>query len=264
MLHAANARLDDALGLPASVVDGDRLVVGDRQVAPVVRRLGDLVRASREVAVRNRPLLERSMARGVDPVLYRAYRGVLPERSTGGLAWRADLVQYEAGVLPSGEPHRSVGHWNLPDEWEIFQVISGEVVMVAVEDRHDRPVAWRCKAGDVLVLAPRAWHLTFVPAVGSLVLNIYSLIPECTAALHDEQTKYVARTTGSPPITAAAEDGEPVLYHGAERLEPLTAATRPTTTDGVEALMATVGSRWVGACFLRGDAAAWGIWCPTT
>src|SRR6185437_509380 len=94
----------------------------------------DVFLADREAALA-------AVAGGADPVLYRAWRGVLPPREStppaerdagpGSLAWLADLVVYQDGTLPGGEPFRSTGHWNPDGQLEVFQALSGRVLIVA-------------------------------------------------------------------------------------------------------------------------------------
>lgn len=131
-------------------------------------RVQDLLAPGRMVSVAgDRAELERIG----DRVLYVAVRDVLPERRLLDRRWQADLLRYVPGVLPSGELHRSIGHWNQSDQVEIFQVLEGEIGMFVSPP--DRPV-WYCRAvaGDVLALPLGAWHITY--AIDSaLVFNLY-------------------------------------------------------------------------------------------
>lgn len=141
-----------------------------------------------------------------DPVLYTAFRDVLPPRQASGIEWFADLVVYKPGELPGGELNRSTGHWNSLSQLEVFQTVSGRTLMIT---------AWRTDGGqpmlryqvcppDTLAAVPfGAWHLTLVLDGPAAVFNLYADLPGlCTglpgtaspltarqAAIH-EQVKY--------------------------------------------------------------------------
>lgn len=122
---------------------------------------------------------------GDDPLLYTAHRDVLPRRHVLGTEWCADLVEYQPGVLPGGELHRSTGHWNTPAQLEVFQTLTGRTLVIT---------AWRTAAGqpalryqecpaDALAVIPfGAWHLTLVLDGPAAVFNFYTDLP--TAAGH--------------------------------------------------------------------------------
>jgi hypothetical protein len=125
--------------------------------------------------------------RGVDPQLYRAYRDVVAPRpkpgqlsgvSAGAGAWFADLVVYSAATLADGpELGRSLGHWNTPAQIEIFQCLTGRVLMLHtnIDDLGRATVDLHlCQTGDHVVIPFGAWHLTAVLDAPAVVFNIYT------------------------------------------------------------------------------------------
>jgi len=130
----------------------------------------------------------RATVEGVDHVLYRAQRDVLAPRWGVGdhdrppRPWRLDRVFYPAEDLPSGELNRSIGHWNPADQWEVFQVDRGEVVLVVRAPGPGRPTELvRCGTGTVLPVLPGSWHLTYVWQGPAVVTNAYSVPAEQAA-----------------------------------------------------------------------------------
>ena len=123
-----------------------------------------------------------AVANGANPQLYSAIRNILPPRvagsGAGATVWSADLVVYQPGTLPGGEPFRSTGHWNPADQVEIFQVLSGRVLMLSsvVADTGDGAGVYfqECRAGDLALVPFGAWHLTYVLDGPAMVFNIYS------------------------------------------------------------------------------------------
>jgi oxalate decarboxylase/phosphoglucose isomerase-like protein (cupin superfamily) len=113
------------------------------------------------------------------PVLYRATRDVvapqvIESRELGTLTWRMDSVEFAGGLVPGSlEISRSIGHWNPYDQWEIFEVVSGEVFMVVNARDSNGPVVHACPPDSVLALAPGAWHLTYAVGESAVVENIY-------------------------------------------------------------------------------------------
>jgi hypothetical protein len=165
----------------------------------VQRRLSDLIpppgTAGPDVFLADRDAAQAAIAEGTDPVLYCAWRNVLPPRAgtaqpehrgaggrsagagPGGLAWLADLVVYQDGTLPGGEPFRSTGHWNPDGQLEVFQVISGRVLIVtAGTSATGRGYVQyqECGAGDLAVVPLAAWHLTYALDGPAMVFNIYT------------------------------------------------------------------------------------------
>lgn len=208
----------------------DVLVVGGpRRVEAVERRLSDLLPGGGipgpDVFFADLAATRAAAATGFDPVLYHAVRDVLPPRISspapadgdgqGGLTWSADLVIYQDGTLPGGEPFRSVGHWNPARQLEIFQVLSGRVLMISTGTSvSGRPYAryQECRAGDVAVVPFGGWHLTYALDGPAMVFNTYT--SRCGAA--DPQSgagsepagmsKYRSRR-GPAQIAAACQNG---------------------------------------------------------
>jgi hypothetical protein len=115
-----------------------------------------------------------------DPVLYTAWRDVLPPRQAAGTEWFADLVIYQPGELPGGELNRSTGHWNSPSQLEIFQTASGRTLMITSWRDHDgKPVLryQECGPGQLAAVPFGAWHLTLVLDGPATVFNLYCDLP---------------------------------------------------------------------------------------
>jgi hypothetical protein len=195
------------------------------RVAPVTHRLKDLVEPDDEAGtpapftyLADHQRIREARRRGYDPVLYSAYRDILPPRgkhaddlvsvdpdhaahtAPSRTCWRADLVVYCVGTLPDGEPFRSIGHWNAPEQVEIFQTITGQTMLVTVSpDARVPDVRWQlCGPGDIAVVPPGDWHLTYCLNGPAAVFNIYTDVPADTrtrqrdhpAAGHDAILKY--------------------------------------------------------------------------
>ncbi|MFD8755775.1 hypothetical protein ACFV0O_33090 [Kitasatospora sp. NPDC059577] len=155
-----------------------------------------------------------AVAAGADRELYSAARDVLPSRVVpapegqdgpvaGATLWSADLVIYQDGTLPGGEPFRSTGHWNPADQLEIFQVLSGRVLMLCsmLDESGDESYVYfqECRAGDLAVVPFGAWHLTYVLDGPAMVVNTYSgpagarTAGTATGAGHTPAAKYRSR-----------------------------------------------------------------------
>lgn len=172
---------------------GDLLVDGIAR-GGATRRLSDLLSGIPEdgstasVHLADVAAARAAVARGDNPVLYRAYRDVLPPRAkhhahglTGSASidyWFADLVIYQSGELPgSRELARSVGHWNTAAQLEVFQCLTGRVLMLSSERDPVGRLGLRyqvCGPGDIAVIPFGAWHLTAVLAGPATVFNIYT------------------------------------------------------------------------------------------
>lgn len=110
-----------------------------------------------------------------DVLLYEAYRDCLEPRkrcSEAEEVWRADLIQFTGKPLPGGEPCRSIGHWNPPEQVEIFEVIEGRVVLL-VMTAEESIEALDCLPGESWVIPKGSFHLTYA-ITRSLVINIYN------------------------------------------------------------------------------------------
>jgi hypothetical protein len=185
--------------------------------AAVQRRLSDLLpvegAAGPDVFLADRESALAAVAGGTDPVLYRAWRGVLPPREStplaerdvpDGLSWLADLVVYQDGTLPGGEPFRSTGHWNPDGQLEVFQVLSGRVLIVAAGTSATgrRYVQYQeCGAGDVAVVPLAAWHLTYALDGPAMVFNTYTSQGRGGALVAAGASKYCS---GRGPVPVAA------------------------------------------------------------
>ncbi len=140
----------------------DLLGIGGDQPAPL---------ADREAAL---ALLQEE---GQDPVLYRALRDIFPARTDTCTPVRADLVVFENGTLPGGEPYRSLGHWNPPGQVEAFEVLSGRIIMLiagispsGVPFCYAKPLS----AGDQLAVPLGVWHVSYALEGPAVVFNMYA------------------------------------------------------------------------------------------
>ncbi|WP_410646409.1 hypothetical protein [Amycolatopsis sp. cmx-4-54] len=160
--------------------------------------------------------------RGVNPQLYLAYRDIAAPRTKTGQpvngadgthAWFADLVVYTAANLgPSPEPGRSLGHWNTPAQVEIFQCLSGRVLLLHtnIDDAGNSRMDYHvCQAGDHVVIPFGAWHLTVVLDAPAAVFNIYTDVAEILTGhtsrdAVDSDLKYRAAPAPELTITRTA------------------------------------------------------------
>lgn len=155
----------------------------------VERRLSDFFRegagSGPDALFADEAVVAAAVANGFDHRLYSAVRDVLPSRvaapgpsGSGATLWSADQVVYEHGTLPGGEPFRSTGHWNPADQLEVFQVLSGRVLMLSSmtgEGGEEPFVAFQvCGPGELSVVPFGTWHLTYVLDGPAVVFNIYS------------------------------------------------------------------------------------------
>jgi hypothetical protein len=142
------------------------------------RHLSDLLTAGGDQPVRltDRRAAQAAIDEGHDPLLYRAVRDVFPPRPLAAdCCVRADLVVYEPGTLPGGEPHRSLGHWNLPAQLEVFQFLTGRMAfVVAGETSGGRRFVYFqvCRPGDTVAVPLGVWHVSYVLDGPAAVFNI--------------------------------------------------------------------------------------------
>lgn len=148
-----------------------------------------------------------------DPLLYTAHRDILPPKRAHGTEWFADLVVYQPGHLPGGELNRSIGHWNTPAQLEVFEVLSGQVLMItAGYCASGAPVLhWQvCTPGELVAVPFGAWHQTSVLDGPACVFNIYADLPGIPQqhtsrhAAHHAEVKY--RSSAPVEITAIRAD----------------------------------------------------------
>jgi len=108
-----------------------------------------------------------------ETILYEAARDLAAPRVANARSVRIDRVWYSGRPLPSGELCRSIGHWNNPEQEEVFQLLFGDITMIIAESP-DAVVAVRLATpGDLYSVPPGAWHATFA-AEPSMVENIYA------------------------------------------------------------------------------------------
>ncbi|MGH3754431.1 MAG: hypothetical protein ACRDRP_17365 [Pseudonocardiaceae bacterium] len=211
-----------------SVSPAGDLIVDGLARAGTTRRLSDLLTGIPEngctapVHLADATAARAAVARGDNPVLYRAYRDVLPPRakpsghdltgSAGTGHWFADLVIYQGGELPgSRELARSVGHWNTAAQLEVFQCLRGRILILSSKHGQRGLTYQVCGPGDVAVIEFGAWHLTAVLTGPATVFNIYTdaetRAHEHTsrdAADHDE-LKYHSRTAVKISVIRSGE-----------------------------------------------------------
>jgi hypothetical protein len=200
-------------------------------------RLSDLLRPPEaggpDVFLADRHAAEAAVAGGSDPVLYRAWRDVLPTRGTllgGGLAWSADLVVYQDGTLPRGEPFRSTGHWNPGGQVEVFQVLTGRALIVtATASAAGRLlVEYReCGPGDVAVVPLAAWHLTYVLDGPAMVFNVYTSQASSNGAARGAGPSKYRSARGPAPVAVIRQGSALAFIRGSADLGDPVAVTCP-------------------------------------
>jgi hypothetical protein len=146
----------------------------------------------------------------VDRVLYQARRDVLPPVMMNGRRWRSDLVRYEPGALPTGELHRSLGHWNSPAQYEVFETVSGTVLLIVATPQGQ--VTYQvCGPGDLAAVPMGGWHLTYVLDGPAFVFNVYADerdLPHRKFGRNDALRCWARAGTSLPEVRTA--DGLPV------------------------------------------------------
>ncbi|HEX3784816.1 MAG TPA: hypothetical protein VHX38_34580 [Pseudonocardiaceae bacterium] len=182
------------LGIPGVEMhaDGELAIEGERCV-PQPRVLSDLLRVGggQGAYLADRAATAAALRAGHDPVLYHAFRDFLPPRektsdrlvltapgeprpsSTGHIF--ADLIVYLPGTLPGGEPFRSTGHWNLPGQLELFQTLTGRVLMLVGGRASDgRRFLYEqvCGPGEVMAVPFGVWHVSYVLDGPAVVFNV--------------------------------------------------------------------------------------------
>lgn len=223
------------------------------------RHVSDLLagaEAGRSVHLVDPGELRASLDRGVDPQLYLAYRDIAVPRPTtdrrvdvtdGTTTWFADLVVYTAAHLgDSSELGRSLGHWNTPAQVEIFQCLSGRIVLLhtGVDDDGNPVMNYHvCRAGDHVVVPFGAWHLTVVLDAPAAVFNVYTDVADLVTGhtsreAADSDLKY--RTAPAPELTVTRTASNIVVVGSEDEL-----VGRPLRQGGLatwaEALLAPSG-----------------------
>ncbi|MGH3769316.1 MAG: hypothetical protein ACRDTX_29920 [Pseudonocardiaceae bacterium] len=207
--YAAAAALTTA-PLEWSVSPAGDLIVGGVAREGTARRLSDLLSGIPEdgsapsTHLADVAAARAAVARGENSLLYHAYRDVLAPRGAPTGYWFADLVIYQGGELPgSRELTRSVGHWNTAAQSEVFQCLSGRVLILSSTRDAAGQFGLRyqvCGPGDIAIIPLGAWHLTAVLAGPAAVFNIYTDADTPAPghgsrdAAQQDQLKYHART----------------------------------------------------------------------
>ncbi|MGW2105059.1 hypothetical protein [Streptomyces sp. NPDC001948] len=160
---------------------------------------------------------------GTDPVLYTARRDILPSIRALGTEWFADLCVYQSGQLPGGEFNRSIGHWNTSAQLEVFEVLSGRVLMItAWYDPSGTPVLnWQaCGSGDLVAVPFGAWHQTSVLDGPAVVFNIYTDLPGTEqehTSRHAAQHAEIKYRSSAPVEITAIRGGSGFTLTGSRR-----------------------------------------------
>ncbi|GAB3951332.1 hypothetical protein GCM10029976_087560 [Kribbella albertanoniae] len=190
--------------------------------------------AGRTVHLVDRERLAAECRRSDQP-LYTAYRDVHRRQVTNvanpPTTWRGDRVHYAGGLLPTGEPVRSVGHWNPPGQIEVFQVLAGRVViLVARPDEPDHLSIAEYREGEMCVVPLNAFHLTYSPWQDSVVYNIYSSGGGWPPP--DHTRKYDGEA--APPHTLIFTAGQARAEQATVTPEPAQVDRVPLTADGLD------------------------------
>jgi hypothetical protein len=228
-------------------------------LAPTVRRLRHLLTSTASASgvpysyFADRDAVQEANDRGYDPVLYRAYRDILPRRNKkfdGGRSsvcpgsagaedgtswWYTDLVVYPPGLLPGGELYRSTGHWNSDAQLEIFQTLTGKVLMLTGSRSSEQELCVKyqiCHSGDIAVIPFGDWHLTYCLEGPAAVFNIYTDVPSLSAgashssrdAALDEGVKYASR---EPVEVAVVQEAGSVRFVGKDTVAAPPRETAP-------------------------------------
>jgi hypothetical protein len=214
------------LGVPGITTGpGGEVAVDGERCAPAYRSLSDLLGTGAYLA--DRAAVAARHGQGYDPVLYHAFRDFLPPREKGSGRCVAagtpahdraqsrdhlfaDLVVYQPGILPGGEPFRSTGHWNLPGQLEIFQTLTGRVLMLVGGHTYDgRPFLYEqvCGPGEVMVVPFDIWHVTYVLDGPAVVFNLTTEVSGSPGRVdaHPGEEKY---HRASPIAITARRDEE--------------------------------------------------------
>jgi hypothetical protein len=212
-----------ALGVAGVTVDAGGVVAidGDRCV-PAHRTLSDLLGTDGYLADRAAVAARQDY----DPVLYYAIRDFLPPREKASKRCApagtpehaaaeshshlfADLVVYQPGTLPGDEPFRSTGHWNLPGQLEIFQTLTGRVLMlVGGRTRDGRPFLYEqvCEPGSLMAVPFGIWHVTYVLDGPAVVFNLTTEVGSSgQGPAHPGEEKY--RRAAPIAVTARRSGG---------------------------------------------------------
>lgn len=207
------------------IIDGQKLV-------GMPRRLSDVAPWDKFSSMPNHPYFVRSIelrdaaVKGYNPLLYQAYRDIFGPRAKSNVDipppvwapslrptshWYADLVEYRPGVLPSGEYFRSTGHWNGSTQIEIFEALTGNVIIIVAgyASTGQRYVYQHiCRPGNICIVPPGAWHITYVVDGPALVFNIYTESEELKteAVSGADGVRKLQKYHSTPPVEIAVEE----------------------------------------------------------
>jgi len=231
---------------PSFVLTADGTSAFDgRTLLTTPRHLSDLLTAGGDqpAHLADRRAAQAAIDEGHDPLLYRAVRDVFPPRAIADCSVRADLVIYEPGTLPGGEPHRSIGHWNLLPQLEVFQFLTGRMAFVVVGETAGgrRFVYFQvCRPGDTVAVPLGAWHVSYVLDGPAAVFNISAnLNGPVTNSNHDD--KYRRR---APVGVTLRRRGESVqLVSTPDTQQAWGDPVQPPRADWLTGWLHT-GSRW--------------------
>lgn len=239
-----------ALGIPGIALhqDGELTIDGER-CEPQQRRLSDLLRVGDGVHLGDRTAALAAYEAGEDPVLYHAFRNFLPprEKASDRLAITgpdlpkpsarthilADLIVYLPGTLPGGEPFRSTGHWNMPGQLEIFQTLTGRVLMLVGGRTPDgRRFLYEqvTGPGEAMVVPFGIWHVSYVLEGPAVVFNVTTDVGgEVPVPADPGQAKY---ERAAPIAIMARRAGESYAFTGTpEALRTWGQPVGPPNTD---------------------------------
>ena len=144
--------------------------------------------------------------------LYRAFRDCLEPRSRAipkAAIWRADLIRYSGQSMHSREPCRSIGHWNPPEQVEIFEVLQGHIIMLILCPTGEIE-ALTCLPGNSWIIPRGAFHLTYAMC-SSLVINIYN-----SEDGKRDDNKYQRNTIPNALLKSANKEVSIVTFNGAK------------------------------------------------
>jgi hypothetical protein len=192
-----------------------------------------------------------SLNRGIDPQLYLAYRDILAPRHKAGQpsdvaegagAWFADLVVYTVANL-GGSPElgRALGHWNTAAQVEIFQCLSGRVLMLHtnIDDDGNSTMDYHvCRAGDHVVIPFGSWHLTVVLDAPAAVFNIYTDVADLLTGHTSRdaaETDLKYRAAPAPELTIARTASTIAVVGSRHELteRPLRRGTAPSWAEAL-------------------------------
>jgi hypothetical protein len=137
---------------------------------------------------------------------------------------------YRSGTLPNCEPYRSTGHWNGASQVEVFQPLTGRILLLVAGTGLARHYAyWQvCGPGDLALVPIGAWHLTYVLDGPAAVFNIYTDgIQRHDPGPPAEPAGGNKYDRGAAPMIAAQRRGESFVVVSPPGAEPAAAPSVP-------------------------------------